>query len=537
MGFTSNFYKKPMLRVLDSIVTLHDMHLVVLAVLLCLFACGTAMTMLARVRDNTGYVAFAWVGAAGLVAGCGVWATHFVAMLAFNPGFPLAYDVSDTILSVIVAAVLCATGFAIALQRSNKFFNAPLMGGAVAGVAVAAMHYIGMKGVIAPATLVWDAGLIEASWAISVICTAIAFWIAFLKHHWRYYTAGAVLFAFAICAEHFTGMAAETFHFDANIIVTNGIVSRLAMAMAVTSCASLILALGCAGAIFDYHLAERNRGEARRLRAYVTELENTRTNLVAAGKKLKVALATAASASKAKSEFLASMSHELRTPLNAIIGFSEVMTVETFGPLGSSRYKEYSSDIHDSGQHLLALINDILDLSRLDAGALALHEEDFNLHDVIIQALKMISRAAATKKVKLIEKIPAQLPAVRADERRMKQVMINLLANAIKFTPAGGSITVNAWVDDKGLSISVADTGVGIAPEDIGRALEPFSQVDSSVAREHGGAGLGLTLSKELMQLHGGALTLESQVSVGTTVTVTLPQNRLLPVQALSAAE
>ena len=527
-----------MFHLLGFAASVHDLPLIAVSVALCIFASVITMSLLARARANSGFVALCWTAGTGIVAGGGIWGTHFVAMLAFEPGFPIAYDILTTALSVIIAIVMSIAGFALALKPSTRFINAPVLGGAVTGSAIAAMHHMGLSAIRAPATMEWNEAAILTSMLIGVALTALAFWLAMRRNDWRGYALAAGAFSLAICAIHFTGLSAVSFHFDPRLPIPSDAQSNhVLLAFAVAASVTRIVALGLVGVLIDKRLAQRNEGEAKRLRTYVTELEATRFDLEGATRKLRVALATAASASQAKSEFLASMSHELRTPLNAIIGFSEVMEVETFGPLGAPRYKEYAHDIHDSGKHLLALINDILDVSRLDAGGMTLDERDFNLHDVIMQALKMISRQARGKSIELVEHLAPALPLVHADERRIKQVLINLLANAIKFTPRNGSITVNAWLHEAGLSVAVTDTGVGIAPENIAKALEPFSQIDSSVAREHGGAGLGLPLSSQLMQLHGGTLTLESTLHVGTTVTVTLPPSRLFARQALSAAE
>jgi signal transduction histidine kinase len=221
------------------------------------------------------------------------------------------------------------------------------------------------------------------------------------------------------------------------------------------------------------------------------------------------------------------MSHELRTPLNAILGFSETMLYETFGPLGAPRYKEYLGDIHKSGSHLLSLINDILDIARFDAGQAELYEEVFDLEPLAAECMRMIAGHAEKCDIVLFTELAADLPALRADKRRIKQVLINLLSNAVKFTPAGGRVKFSAALTELGLAMAVRDTGIGIAEQDIPKALERFGQVDSSLARKYEGTGLGLPLSKQLMELHGGSLSLESQEGVGTTVTVTLPPDRL----------
>lgn len=230
------------------------------------------------------------------------------------------------------------------------------------------------------------------------------------------------------------------------------------------------------------------------------------------------------------------MSHELRTPLNAVIGFSEILTMEVFGPLGSARYLEYARDIRSSGAHLLALINDILDISRLDAGQADLLEEDVNAADLIGATLRMMQGQVAEANVAIGRKIEPRLPMIRADKRRIHQVLINLVSNAVKFTPAGGNITVSAFRAGAEVAISVADTGIGIAAEDVPKAFELFRQIDSQLSRKYEGTGLGLPLARKLVTLHGGRLVLESELNVGTTVTVYFPPERVLGASRSPAA-
>ncbi|HEY0521981.1 MAG TPA: ATP-binding protein, partial [Stellaceae bacterium] len=242
-----------------------------------------------------------------------------------------------------------------------------------------------------------------------------------------------------------------------------------------------------------------------------------------ASKDLATALEAAAAGSQAKSQFLATMSHELRTPLNAVIGFAELMAAESFGQLGDARYREYAANIRDSGRFLLGRINDILDFSKLDSGRLLLDEETIDLTETLAAVRKMVTAQAADAGVGLRMEAASDLLCVRADPRRIRQVLFNLMNNAIKFTPAGGEVTVTAMRRDAEIAISIADTGIGIAPEDIPTALERFGQIDGSLARRYEGAGLGLPLSKRLVELHGGKLELTSEVGVGTMVSILLP--------------
>ena len=223
------------------------------------------------------------------------------------------------------------------------------------------------------------------------------------------------------------------------------------------------------------------------------------------------------------------MSHELRTPLNAVIGFSEVMRGEFFGPLGNQHYRDYANDIYESGTHLLNLINDILDLSKVEAGQLNLNEEVIELHEVLEACIRLVFDGAQRADLALTLECEASLPRVRADELKLKQVFLNLLSNATKFTPAGGSVAVTARRHhDGGVQVVVTDTGIGIKSRDLVRVLEPFQQVASTMSRQHQGTGLGLPLVKGLVELHDGRLSLVSEEGKGTTATIYLPAARTL---------
>ncbi len=238
---------------------------------------------------------------------------------------------------------------------------------------------------------------------------------------------------------------------------------------------------------------------------------------------------SAESASRAKTEFLANMSHELRTPLNAIIGFSEILKQEPLGPLGHPSYRDYVRDVYESGVHLLRIINDILDLSKIEVGKLTLSEAPIDPRDAIETCLRIVRERADNAGLTLIADIAADLPTLNADERMVKQVLLNLLSNAIKFTPSGGSVRVAARVDEAdGVVIQVTDTGIGIAADDVERALQPFEQIDNSLHRKYQGTGLGLPLARSMCELHGGRFSIESAVGQGTAVTVRFPPERSL---------
>lgn len=234
-------------------------------------------------------------------------------------------------------------------------------------------------------------------------------------------------------------------------------------------------------------------------------------------------------ANQAKSQFLANMSHELRTPLNAILGFSEVLREQMLGPVGQPKYIEYARDIHSSGSHLLDLINDILDLSKLEAGKFELRETNVSLADIAQQCVALVRQRAQKSGITLDVDVSDDLPAFRGDERGVRQVLLNLLSNAVKFTLAGGRVVVTAsWNEEKGFAISVSDTGIGMSQEEVEIALTPFGQVDSHLARQHQGTGLGLPLAQSLVRLHGGDIVVSSIQGEGTTVLVRFPKHRMV---------
>ncbi|WP_373503864.1 PAS domain-containing sensor histidine kinase [Aestuariivirga sp.] len=230
----------------------------------------------------------------------------------------------------------------------------------------------------------------------------------------------------------------------------------------------------------------------------------------------------AESANRSKSEFLANMSHELRTPLNAIIGFSEIMQAQMFGPMGSDKYSEYSNDIHRSGQFLLDVINDILDMSKIEAGRMQMECETLQVDSALDEVMRLIGPRAYEGRVSIERDVPQGLQ-LWADKRAFKQVLINLLSNAVKFTPEGGKVNVSAVATDGGMTVSIRDTGIGIPARDIEKLGRPFEQVENQFTKSKGGSGLGLAISKSFVELHGGSLTIRSMVGQGTEVLVKFP--------------
>ncbi len=267
---------------------------------------------------------------------------------------------------------------------------------------------------------------------------------------------------------------------------------------------------------------ERLLDSEKRLMASVADLRASQQRTADLAEKYAAEKTRAEEANQAKSKFLANMSHELRTPLNAIIGFSEIMESGMFGPLGAEKYHEYCSDIRSSGQFLLDVINDILDMSKIEAGRIRLDFEDLSLDALLSEAMRVVSARVQEKQVTLSSRVAPDLH-LRADRRALKQIALNLLSNAVKFTPAGGRITVRGRAADGCIVLGIADSGIGIAKDALTRLGRPFEQVESQLTKSHQGSGLGLAISKSLVALHGGRMRIRSTLGKGTLVVVRLP--------------
>ena len=516
-----------MLNVVDCILVEHDLWLVVVAGLICMLASHTAFSLLHRATQQQDTQRRLWLGAAAVAMGSGVWSTHFVAMLAYRTSLLVGYDLQLTALSAAIAIGLSGVGLWTVLHGQR------ILGGALCGAMIPAMHYTGMAALEGNFNIEWDYGYVAASILLGIGLSTLAFSLLPRAASLKGRIAVVTLFVLAICSLHFTAMTGATLAFDPfeSPMMPSGL-QRQSLAMVVAAVAIILLGIGMVGAIVDGYLADRNALEAVRLRRYVSELETTRSELQATTASLSLALEAAAASSQAKSQFLATMSHELRTPLNAIIGFSEILKLEALGSLGSPRYSQYACDIHDSGRHLLSLINDVLDFSKAEAGRLDLREEPLDLREVVTDCLRLVAPGAREAEITVTAELPAAAPIVQGDARRLKQIALNLLSNAMKFTPAGGAVQVSLSFGDDGVALVVADTGIGMTPQQIPIALEPFGQVDSSLSRRHEGTGLGLPLCRRFAEAHGGSLSIESALGEGTAVTVRLPAGRLRMTQA-----
>jgi signal transduction histidine kinase len=494
----------------------HAPALVALSIAIAVLASYAALDLAARIRAATGMTRRAWLTSAALAMGGGIWSMHFIAMLALESEGPIEFDIGLTLLSLVVAILVTGCGFWF-MQRKAADVSDLVAGGALMGLGIAAMHYTGMAAVRVPGRILYDPALVAASVAIAIAAATAALVLASRDQVLIKRAISAGVMGAAIAGMHFTGMAAADIVAPGELMDIPGGehgVSRQLLAILVAFAAIALLALALASSFIDQRFAAGARRE----------------------QELREATLRAEYASRAKSEFLAMMSHELRTPLNAIIGFAEVMQDELFGRLGNDRYQAYVRDIHSAGAHLLTIINDMLDLSKAEAGRIELKEVPVDVAAAIRRCLTIMRGRADNAGVSLALQVPESLPDLLADELRLKQILLNLLSNAVKFTPQGGRVVVEVLADPASLSIAVRDNGAGIAERDIDRVFTPFVQVGNLYTRKQEGTGLGLPLTKRMVDLHDGRLEIVSAVGQGTTVTARFPRERLLTSERTAVA-
>ena len=370
--------------------------------------------------------------------------------------------------------------------------------------------------------------VIGVCWAVFAMqnCTACA------GETFDFYKAAVLLIAMAA-----TAMATFTLRHAMLYAFGPSVAALFAMSVAAPSASNLaLLAMLTTACIFFAYVAQRLHTSNLKMMAFQAEKDNLIVELEMAKSISDEARRRAEEANLAKSRFLASMSHELRTPLNAILGFSEVMSGEVLGPMENANYKEYVGDIHRSGQHLLNLINEILDLSRIEAGRYELVESVLSLADIASDCINLVQLKARAKNIRVVDLFEPNLPSVWADEKSMRQVMLNLLSNAVKFTPTGGEIQVRiGWTAGGGEYVSIKDNGPGIPEEEIPIVLSAFGQGSIAIKSAEQGTGLGLPIVQALLAKHGGEFVFKSKLREGTEAIAILPPNRVL--QGMEAVE
>ncbi|MHA1598611.1 MAG: sensor histidine kinase [Alphaproteobacteria bacterium] len=622
----------------------YDASLVTLSVMTAIFASFIALELSGRIiHADTLIGKIVWLIPGSLALGGGVWAMHFIGMLAFSLPCGVSYDPILTLLS-IVPGMLASAAALWTISRARLSFFKLVRGGVLMGGGIGTMHYSGMAAMQMDAVIYYSPAAFSLSIGFAIVLAIVSLQAKFVLQHqqelpagWPRSLAGAVFMGVAISGMHYIAMEAAYFiPVDNNSAAVPGLAPTvLAVGIGVTTV--MLLALTLAGIILGRHLetirqlkreiGERQQAERRTRKLFqaveqssatvvITDIDgnieyvnrkfsettgysaeevagrNPRLlksghtspeeykalwGTITAGKEWRgefhnrrkdgtlywesasispikardgrtinflaikeditkrkeaesqmlQAKEEAEYANHAKAQFLANMSHELRTPLNGIIGFSEMMMMQMLGPMPEA-YNDYATDIHNAGEHLLELITDILDTAKLDMGEVNLVETDIDLHELMRDCLKIFQIKARDADVSISTDIPKGLASLRADKTRIKQVMINLLSNSVKFTSRGGRVIVSACEDGDGaMTVRVKDTGRGIAAADIPKVLEPFKQVEDVMSRSHEGSGLGLPLSKRLIELHGGSFLIDSEPGKGTTVTVRFPSERV----------
>ena len=499
--------------------------LVVVSIMVAILASYTALSLAMRVRQAQGRAPYFWIAGGALAMGSGIWAMHFIGMLAFRLPIPVGYDPLITFVSWLLPVV--ASSLALWHVRHREFRRRQLAWSAILmGLGINAMHYTGMAGMRMDPAITYTPWLFALSVAIAIGASALALQLGLRLREDDHGRGGArravqlaasVIMGGAISGMHYTGMAAA--HFEAGSVcrAALGGVDQDHLAALVTVATVALLSIALLATIFDARLDARNRTIAESLQAAAE-----RQQLYLDEQRARV---EAEHVSQMKDEFLATLSHELRTPLNAMLGWSQLLLQ---GHRDGAMLRRGLETIERNARAQSQLIEDMLDMSRLLAGKVRIDAAPIQPQDFVSAALETARPAALARSIALNASIDHGARPVRGDLARMQQVMSNLLSNAIKFTEPGGVVTVTLRMDGEGderaVAIDVADTGAGIAPEFLPYVFDRFRQADSSSARRHGGLGLGLAIARQLVELQGGAISVASRgEGQGATFTLHLP--------------
>jgi signal transduction histidine kinase/CheY-like chemotaxis protein len=495
----------------------YELPLVVISVLVAILASYTALALAERVRHAKGRAAVPWIVGGGFAMGTGIWAMHFVGMLALRLPIPLGYDLGLTFGSWLLPVVVSAAAlWQVALPNLKARHLA--VSAVLLGAGINLMHYLGMAAMRMDPPIQWDVPLVLASIAIAISAAGAALWIAVRLRDrdaaaWRPRALAAVVMGLAIVGMHYTGMAAA--NFPAGSVcraAADGSFTLSGLATLVTLGTASVLAIALITAVFDARLEARN--DILRLTQRAAQEREVLLQ------REQAARAEVEQLSALKDQFLATLSHELRTPLHAVLGWVQLLRVKH----DEAALAKGLQTIERNARLQSQLIDDLLDMSRIVTGKVRLDATRVGLVPLVRAALETLSPAAYAKGVELAFDEPAGPIEAWGDPGRLQQVLSNLLGNALKFTPSGGRVAVSARVEGGTAVLRVQDTGIGIAPDFLPHVFDRFRQADGSTTRRHGGLGLGLSIVRQLVELHGGTVSAASEgPGRGATFTVRLP--------------
>jgi len=495
----------------------YEIPLVLVSIFVAIVASYSALSLAGRVTESRGRARYAWTVGGAIAMGSGIWAMHFVGMLAFRLPIPIAFDTPITVVSLLLP--IAASGLALwQVSRAELSSTRLALSALLMGAGINAMHYTGMAALLMAPGIVYDPWLFALSVLIAIGASALALWIAFrLRRNtpwiWLPRFGAAVVMGAAIVGMHYTGMAAASFPADSVCMAAREGVQPGGLALLVVIASFGVLSLALTASVFDARLEVNARilamsevNAAERERLLVRE---------------RAARDQAEHLSAMKDEFLATLSHELRTPLNAILGWAGMLQR---GVKDEATLRRGLDTIERNARAQGQLIDDLLDMSRIVSGTLRLDVQRVDLARAVEGALGTVQPAVLAKQIDLRTDMSADRAEVHGDAGRLQQVLWNLLSNAVKFTPGGGTVQVRLACEGTDAVIRVSDSGIGIAPEFLPHVFDRFRQQDASITRRHGGLGLGLAIVKQLVELHGGTIAADSAgENRGTTFTLRLP--------------
>lgn len=526
----------------DGLTIGHDPWLVALSYVTAAFASYVALDMAERLRHAEGVWRAGWHTAAAVALGGGIWVMHFLGMLALRVDFPFGFDEGLTLLSLAVPIGVVALGLWLVGQGTGLWRL--LLAGVIVGLGVVVMHYTGMAAMLLPGTIAYTPGLFSLSVMIAVAAAIVALWLALTPHRMELRVLAALVMGVAICGMHYTGMEALVINIDPTLPVEMEGLPRPLLAALIAVMAYGLLILALVAGIADRrisaaaareaeqlrranHILEEEMRERRRVEA---ELEQARHALecrvAERTRDLEEARQRAEAASQAKSDFLASMSHELRTPLNSVMGFSQLLLFNRAREPLTPKQERAATQIEKAGAHLLRLIDEVLDLAKVEAGHMTLSLEPVDAAAVARDVVGTLQPAADGANVGLSLELPDRPVTVVADQTRLTQVLTNLTSNAIKYNVPAGRVVLSLAEGPEGrITLSVSDTGMGIPANRLSDLFQPFNRL----GREHGaveGTGIGLTICQRLVEAMGGAIEVESREGLGSRFSFHLPAAR-----------